>query len=434
MTNYLKSQNFTLPPGVTIRHAKFSDAADICRLYREAYTPNSDCDPRLFYPFPQFMDVDWVVNSLSCDSFIWIVAELNQKAIGSVGALINIGDGGDRIAESFGLVIKTEYRNQGIGTSLFNEISFQIQQKALFIIAETRTAHPGGYRIVKSCGFTPIGFEPFAHFTTDGHESMLLTAKVSNKAMAHRRLETELTPKALSLAKTVTQSIQINIKLALNDTCFQNTHSLTESDTLLNISHRKSYESKNNFADKIQIARNDLSGPNLLKNMGLKKRKHRSGIINLSRMEGIDKEGIRYDCQYFVAEVNRVPVACARFVLDKIDKRCRLLQYQSNIDQYQENIIRDLILKMENCAQQELLQVVVDVQADQYWLHQLLEGLWFIPTAFYPGFVSGENHRIDAIQYTHFLKKNQVTGYKNLPLLKWSTAQSVANKITSFLP
>jgi L-amino acid N-acyltransferase YncA len=146
-----------------IRTARAADAPAISALYRDAYSPRGGGEAREFYPFPQFLDPDWVAAAVVREEIRWLVAETDGAVAGTVGAVLNIGTASDRVAESFGLVISERARGRGTGIRLFDSLCRSLEGEAQFIIGETRTAHPGGWKIVRRCGFVPLGFEPFAH-------------------------------------------------------------------------------------------------------------------------------------------------------------------------------------------------------------------------------------------------------------------------------
>ena len=421
---------------IVIRPARASDAHDISALYREAYSPNGIGDARHHYPFPQFLDAEWVVEALKKESICWLVAVYNQNAIGTVGALLNIGQEYDQITESFGLVIRKEFRNRRIGTKLYNYLCTRLHNKTMFLIAEARTANPGGYRIVRRCNFIPIGFEPFAHFTPTGHESMLVTAKISVSALQKRQMRTQLTRKAHSLAVSVLKPLRTHsgLSFSLQGENILKSDNAASLSNLMNNPSLKTLQiiKENNMSQRIRIKRDDVSGPKILQQLDKDVRKYASGIVSLSRLEGEDKDRERYDCQYFVVDIDQIPVACARFVLDKIDKRSRLLNFQTAYDGFEDLIISHVLKKMERSVNNELLQVVIDIRADKYSLQKALEALDFLPTAYYPAIIAEGDQRIDAIQYTRVIQLNQEERFECFQKLEWPLAQSIAQKVSYF--
>lgn len=421
---------------ITVRQARPSDAERISALYREAYSPNGKSDARNYYPFPQFLDADWVAGALNKESLCWLVAVCRQKVIGTVGAVKNIGHDRDQIAESFGLVIKEEFRNKRIGTKLYNFLCSSLRDKAMFLIAETRTANAGGYRIVRRCNFIPIGFEPFAHYTPAGQESMLITARISGSALLKRKTKMQLTEKAHSLAVCVLESLKTPIGLSINvqGEKAQIKDDVTSFGTLTNDPSLNLVQGpeENIATRRANITRDDVSGPKMLSKLLAGERCCRSGVISLSRLEGQDKDRERFDCQHFIVDIDRSPVACARFVIDKIDKRSRLINFQTAYHSLENWIIGYVLKHIQRRVKIGLHQVVVDIKADKYKLQQTLEALHFMPTAYYPAFIEERNQRIDAIQYTHFMLQEHEKGFDRLQKLEWPLAQGIARTVSEF--
>ena len=191
---------------VSYRPAHPRDAEQICSLYLTAYAPSSGEDPRNFYPFPQFMDPVWLSARLTRRSGLWFVADISGQIVGVVGARTTVGKPPDKLSEYFGLVVARDFQRRGIGTKLFWALCVQLQETSDFMLAETRTAEPGGWLTVTRQGFKPIGFEPFAHTTPAGSEAMLPLAKLSDQAVTTRRSDGTCSPSVRRLAEVVLKS------------------------------------------------------------------------------------------------------------------------------------------------------------------------------------------------------------------------------------
>jgi hypothetical protein len=189
---------------VAFRPASHEDGAVISELYRDAYQPVGGGEARDFYPYPQLLVSEEVKGMIRSGGVRWFVAELDGAVIGACGAVLNVGSPEDKIAEAFGLVMKEDYRYCGYGTELFASLDDFLtrREESMFIIAETRTAHPGGWKVVRRHNFIALGFEPAAHLTPAGNESMLLVGKVSSRALGLRKPPTvgSISVQRLSLA------------------------------------------------------------------------------------------------------------------------------------------------------------------------------------------------------------------------------------------
>lgn len=417
---------------IIIRSALSTDAAEISALYGEAYSPNGKMDARLYYPFPQFLNPQWIKEALQKDALCWLVAISNKVVVGTVGALLNIGDKDDHITESFGLVIRKDFRNRRIGTRLYEYLSTTTQGRSLFLIAETRTAHPGGYCIVRRCKLIPIGFEPLAHFTPNGHESMLVTAKIDPDALKKRQPTLRLTDKAYAVAACVLQTLE---------TTPNGTESRfgsgIEADRSLNLPPRAQRPTVNHRqyirdlpADlRIKVKRDDIAGARFFRHMGDTQRSHQSGVICLSRLEGEDHDDQRYEHQFFLAEINHTTFAGARFALDKIDKRNRLLSFQSRYGDHEDVILVHILRFMARTVRSPMFQVVIDIRADDLRIQEALESLDFFPTTFYPAIIDHDGARVDGIQYTLFTTAVNEEKISIRNKLEWPAAQSLADQV-----
>ena len=190
-----------------LRPARPGDGSLIARLYRDVYTPPSGGDAEDHYPFPQFMNGPWVDDHLTAGTVIWIVAEIAGEIVGAVGSVANVGLLEDRIAEYFGLVVRADRRHQRIATRLLRALFDRVVSSASVMLAETRTAEPSAWRALRTLGFRPLGFEPYAHLMPVGSESMILLAAISRTALRARRTDGSCTPTVRRLAAAVLAQI-----------------------------------------------------------------------------------------------------------------------------------------------------------------------------------------------------------------------------------
>jgi RimJ/RimL family protein N-acetyltransferase len=412
-----------------IRPAQAEDADTISSLYREAYTPpgKSESEAREHYPFPQFLNPAWVTDAVCQDKIRWLVAEYMGEVIGTVGAVINIGSKDDRVAESFGLVIKEQLRGLGIGTYLFRSLCDNLADNAKFIIAETRTAHPGGWKIVRSCGFVPLGFEPYAHATPAGIESMLLTGRLTRKGALERDTSGTALNSLQVLANTVLRPLNLqplSMTVQADDLFYamaQDEHRITPLVQLPQKA-KKLFSKEEN--QRFSVARDDRTGANFLKLMNVENR-HAVGVIGLRRLEGEDLRCDRYDRQYIVGTTGQTPVACAHLLFDRRDGRLRVLELQSLVHGHQYSLIEHIVSETECATAGKPLSMVVDVRADNPGFQAVLERLSFFPTAYYPGLVMVGSQRIDAVQYTRLFNLSLADSIKHVKDLNWPQAEQV---------
>jgi hypothetical protein len=415
-----------------VRKACPEDALAISNLYYEAYMPANCGDPRQYYPFPQFLEPDCVESIVRSGTIRWLVAELGHTIIGTCGAVVNIGDQDDKVAEGFGLVIDKRWRFKHYGTALFRHLhnSLTATEDAVFIIAETRTSHPGGWKVVQQLDFIPLGFEPFAHATPIGSESMLMTGRILPSALEKRNIYSKTSSKSHYLSIPIFKYLQCESLYVQNS---EDTYPLSGNIPLIKLdlledSHHFSipelHESEytiNVFEDKTA-----KGPPEKLKNLA----RHKAGIISLKRLEGEDSMGVRYERRYFQAYLNNYPIAYALAVLDHLDHRLRILDLRALFDGVQGVMIQQILQKTIHGTKGNPLTVVVDVRADNAKLHVTLEKLGFFPTIYYPALIADAACRIDAVQFTFLSNLDFEESWISADFRALPLAASVASRVS----
>lgn len=416
----------------TLRLARPEDAPAISSLYYEAYKPANGGDPRQCYPFPQFLEPDWVESIVRNDTIRWFVAELEHKIIGTCGAVVNIGTQDDRVAECFGLVINENWRLQHFGTELFKRLydSFTATEEAVFIIAETRTSHPGGWKVVRHCNFIPLGFEPYAHTTPAGSESMLLTGKILPAALRKRKIGGKTSTKVYQLSESILRELNC-ATLSLQDS--ETTYPL--SPTIVT-THLRLLEDPACFAlpelqsnaYNIAIYEDEATRepPERLKNLP----PHKAGIISLRRLEGTDSRGTRYSRSHFLACLDNYPIAYALTVWDHLDCRLRILDLRTLFDGIQGLMIQHILQKILHKVAASPLTVVVDVRADNVNLHATLEKLGFFPTVYYPALIAEGECRVDAVQFSRLYNLDFKASRNSADFKEWPLATNVVSSLS----
>jgi RimJ/RimL family protein N-acetyltransferase len=394
-------------PLVDYRPARPTDATAISGLYQLVYRPPEGCDPQSPYPFPQFLDPEWVADAVRQDGVCWIVADSGGELVGTVGALRNIGSWEDAVAEAFGLVVDPRARGQGVAAGTFDFLCRSLEDSS-FIIAETRTAEPGGWRVVRRCGFVPMGFEPYAHFMPVGLESMLLTGKVSAAAAVRR----------LAPART-TERVRRLFRVVLPPD--------TPAPAVAPPHYGYSVEAAPDDR-AVEVVRDDQAGRALLDSWP-EGDCHASGVVCLRRLVGEDVTGRRYDRRYFVARPGGAEVGAVRVVWDRLDGRVRVLELRSRVDGLQGPLLAAVLRDVRSEAGPTGLVVVVDVLADHLPLQATLECLGFVPTVYYAGLVGGREGRADAVQYTLFLGRRLETSARNVTAMSWPEAGRVIEEV-----
>jgi hypothetical protein len=177
-----------------------------------------------------------------------------------------------------------------------------------------------------------------------------------------------------------------------------------------------------------QVVRDDFAGAKFLQEWNPVD-PHASGVVSLRRLEGEDHTGDRYDRQYLVGRVGPYPVACARLVRDRLDRRVRILAFQTLFQGLQGIMFRRILEELERESAGNPLTVVVDARADIPELLATLEKLGFFPTAYYPSLIMTKSGRVDAVQYTRLYYLRFEDSLKLVSDLDWSSAKEVISRV-----
>ncbi len=411
---------------VRIRRATPADSSLVAALYREAYTPQSGGDAREHYPFPQFLDTEGVAKAVARPGVCWMVAKSGEHVVGSAAAIRNIGSDADRVAEVYGIVVDRQFRARGIGSRLLTELCRELGDHPQFVLCESRTAMSAGWRLARKCGFFALGFEPFAHTTPAGSEAMLLTGRIAQNALAQRSPRPTLTSACRLLAAGILSELgstlpEKNTEDLACDEFGKNAGSPARDITSL-------IEARTVRRPESSVIRDDGVGPQIAADLardGL----HHSGIVGLRRLEGEDIDGRRYERQYYVARVGSKPVATLLVVLDRIDRRARILEMQTSEGGDPDVILTFVLDALETNSRDMRLSVVVDVCADAADLQRTLERLGYLPTVYYPSLVAKGDARVDAVQYTRLINGEFEESLSYATELYWPGAQQVVRRV-----
>jgi Acetyltransferase (GNAT) family len=342
----------------------------------------------------------------------WVLARVRNKLIGCLGAAkdISMRQSDDRVAELTGLVVHEKWRSDGVASDLMRTICQLLDPHACFLLAETRTANPGGWKVSKKVGFIPIGFEPLAHSMLGKYEPMLVMGKISSEAIQNRWVGYKVSRSVNRLGTVCLRGLNLQIGEAREIVPYPG-YPLSQQ---LRRSHLASSHPSTCGADSVREVPGSVEVISVNKRIAeqLGRRwsgvnSHSSGVVGLRRLEGIDLEGTRYLERHFVATSNGEVLGIARVSVDRRDLRARVLYLQTASDGLQSLLLARLIEELLNdVALAGLLTIVVDVRADFPKFQTSLDALGFFPTVYYPAFISGERGRIDAVQFTRILRRD----------------------------
>jgi len=415
--------------GVSYRPAHPRDAEQICSLYLTAYAPSSGEDPRNFYPFPQFMDPEWLSARITRRSGLWLVADISGEIVGVVGARSNVGKPPDKLSEYFGLVVAHDFQRRGIGTKLFWALCTQLQETSDFMLAETRTAQPGGWLTVTRQGFKPIGFEPFAHTTPAGSEAMLPLAMLSDQAITTRCMDGTCSPSVRRLADVVLKSwdgkplsSETTPALTVDKTAFGERQPIRTNVSPRMVSFKR--DIRNHL--KSQTGRN----PKNAQRLGVDNNYGSSGSsIHLKHINAHNVDSNRFAKRSVIIESTHDLISISQLVYDARDKRATV-NYLYTFDHELQGIAINEVLEISTrLAEHHPYSMVIDVRADNAMVHATLEHLGFFPTVYYPSFIAGRHGRLDAVQFTYIHMHDFEDSLANVVDLNWGAAIDVLNVV-----
>ncbi|MHC4206648.1 MAG: GNAT family N-acetyltransferase, partial [Planctomycetota bacterium] len=310
--------------------ASVSDAEAMAALYREVYPAAPGHAAGYGYPFPQYMKRDWFAKCLEGDNFYWLVAKRDDNLLGCIGAATDIGAlrGDDRVAEFTGLIVREEWRRQGIGQSLLKAMCEALEDRVEFMLAETRTGNLGGWKGALKAGFIPLGFEPLAHNMLGRHEPMIMMGRVSPSAVKLRRLDYQTSSTAYRLGTRCLRALHLpmppcrRVKPLRQESASTTLKSVGSTpgeyphDSALAPGNRHDAlvvnQVESSFCDVDWIDRTDP-------------RDHSSGVLCLRRIMGINLGEIRFLEKCFVARVCGRVMGIAYVSVDLLDHRARVV-------------------------------------------------------------------------------------------------------------
>jgi len=368
-------------------------------VYREAYPTRPGSPAGSGYPFPQYMSADGLARCLRDCDFRWLTAKCGQEVIGCFGAVTCSSQKGtdDGVAELTGLVVSRRWRGKGVGQFLVRAMCRELEDAgALFLLAETRTGNLGGWKATTKAGFTPIGFEPFAHNILGRQEHMIIMAKVLPAAYEKRTLNYRTSAAAHRLGSVCSRLLG---QLAPpSQSAAPYTPVLTGSLIL-------------ESTTSIEVVPPSLRG--------------NGGIVGLRRIRGSNQGELRFLDRYYAMRQKKI-VGVAHVSVDLEDRRARILRLEVEFDGLQAAFLQNILsnLQSEELPQQ-LASAVVDVRADFAWLHASLLDMGFFPTVYYPAFLTSESGRVDAVQFTRLLSDDLDDQPEPLPELGPALAEIV---------
>jgi RimJ/RimL family protein N-acetyltransferase len=417
--------------GIITRPAHPGDARWASRFYVDAYTPVDGSSARDHYPFVQLLEAASLRREIVRPDLCWVVAEMEGRVVGMVGATRSAPGSQHRVAEFFGLVVDEKMRGAGVATAMIRYACGMLDETTDVMFAETRTATAGAWRAFRKCGFLPFGFEPYAHNTPAGSEPMLFLGRLSERAKRAPHPPVASTRGVERLASAVLGAAGLAATRVADD----GAHGHAAASGALR-------EPRVGIARGGEALRALPGNPSLvlvesrararrLQRLWADASRHRAGVVGLERYEGVDRRSDRFSTSWVVARHRGREVGCARVAFDRADQRARILRVESATARFEGEILDRVVGVLSERAGSGPLTAVVDVRVDDAALQGKLETLGFVPTVYYPRLLVTATGRLDAVQYTRTWGRDFSPALAWVRDLAWSDAARVIHAVAS---
>jgi GNAT superfamily N-acetyltransferase len=348
---------------VQVRQVTEADLPAVRELFYRSYGEE--------YPYKEFYSDEWLKRSIYRDSYLFLLAEINGRVVGTASVYFEVGAYSDLCGEFGRLAVEPDYRDKGVGSALMQARLEFANKRLHFGLTECRTAHPYAQIISEKFGLRPIGFLP-QKVLLNNRESLVMMAKTFGPARELRSNNPRVIPEAFSLGQ-----------MALRNMGFHN--------DLIAVEDADGYPIGTNFHVE-ELSESLL--PYLLRiERGRLSRRHVFGNLQLSY--GIFMLESR-NSRYLVAREDDRIVGAIGFTLDSIGRSIKVLELIDLRDDVAGFLLKELDTWAKKVYGAEYLEITVSA----YWpdIQRTLSNLGFVPVAYCPSFVFHEVERLDTIK------------------------------------
>ncbi|MCP4417235.1 MAG: GNAT family N-acetyltransferase [Chloroflexi bacterium] len=348
---------------INVRPVTEADLPSVRNLFYRSYGEE--------YPYKEFYNDEWLKRSIYQDSYLFLLAELNGKVVGTASVYFEVGAYADLCGEFGRLAVAPNYRGQGVGSALMQARLSFAERRLHFGLTECRTAHPYAQQISERFDLRPIGFLP-QKVLLDDRESLVMMAKPFGPARELRCNNPRVIPEAFMLGQLALQNMGFhNDLIAVDDvdgypigTGFQ-VEELTESG----------------LPYLLRIERGRLS------------RRHVFGNLQLSYgLFLLESRNVRY----LVAREDERIVGAIGFTLDQIGRSIKIL----GLIDLRDDVAGFLLKELDAWAKEIYKADYIEITITAYWpdIQRTLSNLGFVPVAYCPSFVFHEVERLDTLK------------------------------------
>lgn len=323
------------------------------------------------YPYKEFYSDEWLKRSVYQDSYLFLMAEIDGRVVGTASVYFEVGAYSDLCGEFGRLAVDPRYRGKGVGSALMQARLEFATRRLHFGLTECRTAHPYAQRISEKFGLRPIGFLP-QKVLLNGRESLVMMAKTFGPARELRSNNPRVIPEVFSLGQ-----------LSLRNMGFHN--------DLIAVEDADGYPIGAGFHVE-ELSESLL--PYLLRiERGRLSRRHVFGNLQLSY--GLFMLESR-NSRYLVAREDDRIVGAVGFTFDNIGRSIKVLEL---ID-LRDDVAGFLLKELDTWARRVYGAEYLEITISAYWpdIQRTLSNLGFVPVAYCPSFVFHEVERLDTIK------------------------------------
>lgn len=356
--------------GLRVREAEERDLPAIMEIFQLTYGKD--------YLYQGFYDEWWLKRSVFSDDILMLVAEDDERVLGTGSVVFDIGAHSDLIGEFGRLAVHPEARGRGVGKRIMEQRVALARPRLHVAIVENRTSHTYSQRISTAFGFAPVGFLPLKH-TFAARESIALYVQHFGSALRLRNNHPRIVPEAHALAHLALASCGL------------------EYDCIVD-------ENSAPYPGGEEFALEELTAEGLPSLLRIERGRIRNReVFGPMRLQYGFFQLTARQATYLVAREGGPdgPVAGAvGFIRDDPDHALRVFELIACSDHAIPFLFARLL---ERCRWWGMEYVEVDVSAHAPRMQRTLLELGFLPAAYVPAMVFHEVERFDVIKMAKLL-------------------------------
>lgn len=352
-----------MKPTVTVRTVTEDDLDAVRRLFYRSYGED--------YPYKEFYSDGWLKRSIYQDSYLFLLAEIDGRVVGTASVYFEVGAYADLCGEFGRLAVDPDFRGEGVGSALMEARLAFAHKRLHFGLTECRTAHPYAQRISEKFDLRPIGFLP-QKVLLEKRESLVMMARLFGPAHELRANHPRVIPEAFLLGQHALRNMGLRDDLVAAD----------DADGYpIGAGFYVEELSESLLPYLLRIERGRLS------------RRHVFGNLQLSY--GLFLLESR-NSRYLVARQDDQIVGAIGFTFDHIGRSIKVIEL---ID-LRDDVAGFLLKELDRWAQAIYQADYIEITVSAYWpeIQRTLSNLGFVPVAYCPSFVFHEVERLDTIK------------------------------------